>query len=364
MTRLALLVAMLVSLGLLVLVIDAQSRVPVERPARVSRPRVVYAAGRVEGATPEIELRLELRGRIQEVLAREGQLVAEGEALVRLEDDQYRHEVSLAEADLALANAELERLANGSRPEEIAEADALYRAKSAELPAAERTLKRMNELLEAKAVSEQMADDQQTLVDSLTAQAEAAKARLERLEAGPRREEVLMAEARAKAAAARLELAKVQLARTVLRAPCRLQILEAEVEPGELTGPDAPVPAIVAADTSEFRVRAFVEEQEAPRVPVGALCEVTADGLPGRELEGRVAELSPRMSAKRLWSDDPGERFDTKTREVWVDLHEPADLVVGLRVDVTIHPDRVPPDPYESPPSSAPETPEVAAASP
>jgi len=42
------------------------------------------------------------------------------------------------------------------------------------------------------------------------------------------------------------------------------------------------------------------------------------------------------MSRKELWSDHPAERFDTKTREIWIDLDRSDGLIVGLRVDVAI----------------------------
>jgi hypothetical protein len=43
------------------------------------------------------------------------------------------------------------------------------------------------------------------------------------------------------------------------------------------------------------------------------------------------------MGPKRLWRDEPTERNDTRSREVWIDLEKPAkELVFGLRVDVFI----------------------------
>jgi len=331
----ALSVAAIVGLGF---VIDAQSRVRVDRPGAPVGPRLIFAPGRVEGATQEIELRPQLAGRIQQVLVREGRLVEQGMILLQLDSAQYGHEVALATADLASANAQLERLVNGARPQEIHEAASLHRAKSAELQSAQLALSRIEELYQARAVPQQTADDQRSLVAALEAQTEAAAARLERLEAPPRREEVLMEQARAQAAAARLELAKVQLERTSLRAPCRGQVLAVEVEEGELAGPDSPQPAVVMADTTRFRVRAFIEEMDAPRVSVGALCTITADGLPDHQFHGRVVGLSPRMTAKQLYSDSPAERYDTKVRDAWIELDQTTGLVVGLRVDVTIDP--------------------------
>jgi hypothetical protein len=105
---------------------------------------------------------------------------------------------------------------------------------------------------------------------------------------------------------------------------------------GELIASDLTGPVIVMTDTRRLRVRAFVEELDAPTVSVGMTATIRADGLPDNEFTGRVAETSPRMSRKILLSDRPDERFDTKVREVCIDVDGGESLVVGLRVDVTI----------------------------
>ena len=337
MTRFFLLTGGLVLVGLLGFVIDAQSRIPVERPAEPTGPQPIFAPGRIEGATPEIELRFRLAGRVDAILVAEGQPVQKGDVLARLDPAEHQHEVALAQAELDLAEAQLERLLNGPRPQERAEARALHQAKQAELERAQLTWERIRELRDSRAVSQQDADNQRTLVSSLTAELEAAKSRVELLEAPARPDEVVMAEARIAAAQARLELARVQFDRTMLRAPSAGQILEIDAEPGELTGPDSPEPVIVLVDTTKCQVRAFVEELDAPRVQVGMPATITADGLPD-PLHGRVTRLSPRMTPKSLWSDDPAERYDTKTREVWIELENAQNLVVGLRVDVEVEP--------------------------
>ena len=73
----------------------------------------IAAPGRVEGATPEIELRPQQAGSIVEILVAEGQPVQEGQALLRMDDDQLRHEMEVAAAEVELAEPQLERLVNG-----------------------------------------------------------------------------------------------------------------------------------------------------------------------------------------------------------------------------------------------------------
>jgi len=344
-------VMLVVFLGLL---IDAQSRTPVSRPAERSEPESICASGRIEGATPEIELRPRLAGRIVDLLVQEGQTVRKGEVLLRLDDQQYRHEVALARAELKLAESQLERRVNGARSQERAEAVAMYQAKLAELERAELSWRRVSELRQSRAVSQQEADDQRTLVASLRGEVAAAKARMELLQAPARADEVEMDKARIEAAKVKVQVAEVELGRAELRAPRDGQILKLHVEAGELTGPDSTKPAVVMTDTSRLHVRAFVEELDAPRVKLGMTATIHADGLPGKEFKGRVIRLSPRMSHKEDFSDQPTERHDVKTREVWLELLAQgteeklgyqmagsAGLVVGLPVDVIVDPDSV-----------------------
>jgi len=327
------------ALGLIValgLVIDAHSRMRVVHPDNPPLPASIYARGRVEGATPEVELRFRLTGCVEKLLVQEGQLVQLGEVLVQLEDEQYRQEVALAEADLVLAEAQLERLLNGAHPKERLEAAAKLRAKEAERERAEQSWNRIKELSRSKAISQQEADNTRAQVASLTAEVEAAKARVALLEEPARTDEVRIEKARLAAAKARLELAKVQLEHAKLRAPAACRVLKLGVEAGELVGPTAQEPAVILADTTRPHVRAFVEEMDAPRVRVGMPAKIVFDGLPDREFPGRIVRLSPRMGRKELWSDRPTERLDTKTREVWIELEPAEPLVVGLRADVTI----------------------------
>lgn len=346
--------SLLVCMGIVValgMAIDSQSRGllgpmnasvpaatdPLARPMPAShRPTVIFAPGRIEGATPEIELRPEMPGLVAELAVAEGDFVEHGQLLMRLEDDTYRHRIALAEAEVQLAEAQLERLINGAHEQDRREAAALLRAKETELKTARLNWNRTDRLHKANVIAQQQADDQTSLVESLTAQVAAARARLELLEAPARADEVRISQARIAAAKAQAELAKAEFDKTRLRAPTRGQVLQINVEEGELTSQDSVEPTIIFVNTSRYQVRAFVEELDAPSVRVGMPVTVVADGMPGTQLTGRVTRLSPRMGRKELWSDRPNERYDTKTREVWIELDTTDALVIGLRVDAII----------------------------
>lgn len=322
-----------------IVLIDKQSGEITESPhrgdARSSSTTRIYATGLIEGATNDVQLRPEQAGRVAEVLVAAGNWMEQGGVLLRLDSSRQEREVALAEANLELARAESERIKNGARAEEREEARALFRAAQSRLKQAEQTWQRMKPLRTEQAITQQDADNQQAAVNTLRAELEAATARLMQIEAPAREDEMRAADARVAAAQANLELSRISLSKTELRAPRRGRVLDVNIEPGEMTGPDAAQPLVVLSDTSAVRVKAFVEELDAPRVRSGMTAQVTADGIPGTTFKGQVVSVSPQMVPKSIFAERPGELYDTKVREVLVELERNEQLIVGLRVDVS-----------------------------
>src|SRR3989304_1538669 len=77
------------------------------------------ARGRVEGATSqEIKLAARTFGRVLEVNVTDGDPVRKGQVVAVLENNDARARVDEARAAVARAQATLEKLLNGARPEE------------------------------------------------------------------------------------------------------------------------------------------------------------------------------------------------------------------------------------------------------
>lgn len=300
-------------------------------------PSQIYATGIVEGRTEDVDLRPDGAGRVQEVLVRLGDWVDAGQVLLRLDDRTERAQVAASRAKLQLEQAKLDRLVNGARDTERAEARALLREKQARLHLAVVTWNRVKTLRAQDAIAQQEADDQEGVVHALDAEVEACQERLNQLESPAREDELNAAKASVAYAQAEYELTQVALDRTALRAPVRAQVLDVNIEPGEMIMAGRTEPVIVLADTAQLRVRAFVEEIDAPRIAVGVKARISADGLPNRNFDAFVATVSPRMNTKSITTDRPNELYDSKVREVVLDVAVPADdakLLVGLRVDV------------------------------
>jgi multidrug resistance efflux pump len=296
----------------------------------------VAANGVVEGARPEVAMRPEIVGTIAAIYFRENQQVEKGELLIELVNEERRQKVALAEAELATARADLDRLHNGERAEKRAAFKANASARRAIQLQAQKDWERIERARAGRAASQEQSDA--AYYHLLRAKAELEQAEVEHalVEAPPRQDEVAAAEGRVRAAEARVRLAQAELAKTRLRAPTRGQVLRVYAEPGELAEPRSVQPVLVFADLSQRCVRAFVEELDASRVKVGQSAVVTCDGLPGQEFRGTVREVLPRMGKRSLRTDAPEEYKDVYFREVIVELVGGAELLLNLQVRVQI----------------------------
>ncbi|MDB5917051.1 MAG: efflux transporter, family, subunit [Massilia sp.] len=106
---------------------------------------------------------------------------------------------------------------------------------------------------------------------------------------------VELAQASVKAMAAQLELARIALADTVIRAPLAGVVSKRHVQAGEKLAPDMPVFTIV--NLRQLTLEAQVPASEVPRVKIGQEVRFRVDGFAGRDFAGKVARISPTAEA-------------------------------------------------------------------
>jgi membrane fusion protein (multidrug efflux system) len=111
--------------------------VDIDTARRQTVTDAVRATGRIE-AVQAVELRPDEQGRVTEILFREGQTVAAGTPLVRIDDEMLRAQAERATADRDLARQQLERVRrlraeNASSPADLERAEAAARSADAAL---------------------------------------------------------------------------------------------------------------------------------------------------------------------------------------------------------------------------------------
>ena len=287
--------------------------------------------GVVEPSGREVKVAGDVGGRIVTIAVQEGQFVEAGARLVELEHGVEQAALAAAEAEVAAAQAELDRTLHGNRREDVLAATAEAEAARARAELSAGVLTRLESVI-AKGGS---------TVDELERarkQAEVAAAAARQIEArrdasirGSRREDIQAARARLVAAQARRDQAAATLASRFVDAPLAGELLQSKFRVGEYYQPGGAEPLVVMGDTRTLHVRVDVDERDVARLELGARAILRVPALPGRDLLGEVVEIGRRMGRKNLRTDDPVERNDTKILEVVVALAEPAGLVVGQR---------------------------------
>jgi multidrug resistance efflux pump len=159
--------------------------------------------------------------------------------LVRLEDSEFVAQVNQAKANLASAQAQLDRLRTGSRPEEKLKDKAAVMQAEANLKSAEAEYQRAEALFRSGVTSKAEYDRVLAQRDSATAMVQAARQSSTMTDIGPRKEEITAAAATVNQMKAALDYANTQLAATEIKAPVTGTVLARSVEPGEMVSPSA-----------------------------------------------------------------------------------------------------------------------------
>lgn len=284
----------------------------------------------------EVNLGFRVSGKVKEVLKEEGDTVAPGEVIARLDDEPYRHEVAQAAAQLALAKAKLDLYTAGYRTEEIEQARANVEEQRATLANAERLFKRRKELLKQAVASQQEYDDAAASLDAAKAKLVSLTANLALLEAGYRTEEKEQARADFASAQAALATAKVHLSDTELKTPSAGMVITRALEPGAVVQPGATV--LTVSLTDPVWVRAYVSEPNLGKISPGTPALLYTDSRPHQPYEGRIGYVSPRAEFTPKSVETPELRTGLVYQFRVIVSHPDEGLRQGMPVTVKIEP--------------------------
>lgn len=306
------------------------------RPSEAG-PLVIY--GNVD--LRQVDLPFDDSARIAAVLVQEGDRVHKGEVLARLDTSRLLPQLAEAEAEMAVQQAVVDKLHNGSRPQEIAEARATLAAAAAEAANDRRQFARLSHLASVsggRAASRQDLDSAKAALDVADAKAVVDAKALDLALAGPRREDILAAEAQLRADRAHLALLQQQLADAALIAPIDAVVRSRLMEPGEMASPQRPVLTLAILDPKW--VRAYVSETDLGRIHPGEAASVMVDSFPARRFPGWIGFISPVAE----FTPKTVETADLRTSlvyEVRVFVKDPADdLRLGMPATVSFPQDR------------------------
>jgi multidrug resistance efflux pump len=241
------------------------------------------------------------------------------------------------EAALAGAEAQLRRLEEMPRKEELPPSEARVREAEANLADLEDQYRRAQALAGRNAVAEEELVRRRQAASMAREQLARARAEHDLLRAGAWEADRAVSAASVEQARAQLEQTRTELGRLVVRALVDGEVLQVNVRPGEFVGAPPGAALVMLGNVGRLHVRVDIDEHDIPRFVPGAPAKGSLRGDPGRDYPLSFVRVEPYVVPKKSLTGDNTERVDTRVLRVIYAVDAPeGSLYVGQQMDVFI----------------------------
>ena len=285
----------------------------------------------------QVSLAFEESGRIQSLTVQEGDKVQQGQVLAQLNTDALKIQAQQAQAQLDVQKQAIIKQDVGTRPEEIAQAQAQIVSAQAQLEKANKDLQRLqvlNQSTAGQAISKQELDYAKSNQATAAATLKEREANLQLLLKGARAEDRAATKAQYDVSQSNLDLIQYKISQSELRSPVNAVVRARLQEVGDMTTPQKAVYTLALTDPKWVRV--YANEKDLSQIKMGATAQVIRDSQPNQPITGKVGYISSvaEFTPKTVQTEDIRT---TLVYEVLVHVDDPNDqLKMGQPVTVKI----------------------------
>jgi HlyD family secretion protein len=273
-------------------------------------------------------------GRIVALPVEEGMSTKAGDLLARLDNDDYRQQVTVDDAAARVRSRQLALGLAGSRTQDIEAAKQTILDTQADLEQKKKDYTRYQALFEKDEIPGQTRDLAATNVTRAQAAYDRAQLVYNELVEGTRKEELAVDRANVHQANQNLNMSRIRLNYTTLRAPFDGVILVRQAELGEVVSPGTPV--VTLADLDHLWVRVYVPETDLGKIHWGQTVDVHTDTFPDKTYPGRISFVASEAEFTPKSVQTEKERV-TLVYRVKVDVENPhRELKPGMPADALI----------------------------
>lgn len=310
---------------------------PVAPPASSPFTSSVAGAGIVEASTENVSVGTHRAGIVSRVAVRVGQRVRAGDELFVIDERAAKAELSVREAALEAARAELARYESMPRAESVPPARARVAQAEAALRDAEAMYERARTAAEGGGAGVEETSRRQFARDVAAERVREAQSELDLLEAGAWKSDVEVARAQVASAEAAVQAARTELELLSVRAPIDGEVLQVNVRAGESASLDSDTPLIVMGETNTLHVRVDIDENDAWRVKPNTPASASLRGNSKLRTPITFVKIEPLVVPKRSLTGSSSERVDTRVLQaVYAFPREALPVYVGQLMDVYI----------------------------
>jgi HlyD family secretion protein len=258
---------------------------------------IVVGNGRIESI--QVDIAAKYGGRIKEILAKEGDLVDEGQVLVRMDTGEQEAELANNKANLA------------ANQESASEVEAEIKKCESELKLAEQEFGRSKNLYTKRVIAREEYDQYKTRWETAQATLNGAKAKLR------------TATQSISAAEAEVKRTEVKIEDSILKSPVKGRVLYRLAEPAEVVALGGKVLTLI--NLGDIYMEIYLPAQEAARVKMGADGRIVLDARPEYAAQAKVSYISPEAQFTPKQVETRSERDKLMFR---VKLKVPPEIVL------------------------------------
>jgi HlyD family secretion protein len=298
----------------------------------LARPEPLLVQGEAESTRIDIAARVS--GRLEKIGVARGQNVAAGATLLVIENPELVAEFRQAEAEKVVADAELDRIKVGTRPEIIAQRKAEIDRAAADLTLAQQTYNRTQQLAARQFAPQSKLDEDANALTLAQRRLDQAKLAHDEAVRGFTAEEHQIAEANVTKAAAKIDTIKALVDQLAITAPIASQVYQIPVEEGEVVTPGLPLMSLV--DLGDIWLGSSLREDLIAGLKVGDRFTVKVPALGNRKITAQVRVIAAKGEYAGWRATRATGDFDLRTFAIRAYPEEKTD---GLRPGMSVYTD-------------------------
>lgn len=310
---------------------------PPANPARSPYGQTIAGAGVIEPKSENVSIGTHVSGIVHKVHVKVGDRLKKGAPLFSLDDRHLQAELSVRKAALTSAQAQLTRLQQQPRPEELPGSKSKVTEAQAHLLEEQDRFARSEKLVEKKAITREDFVVRRQALKVSEAQLARAEADDNLLRAGAWEPDKEVASAAVIQAEAQLQQTQTEIERLTVNSPLDGEVLQVNVRPGEFVGQQQGQILLTLGQIQPFHVRVDIDENDISRFRPTAPAVAIPRGSADHKLPLKFVRVEPMVIPKKSLTGSNSERVDTRVLQVIYAL-DPKDFPVfcGQQVDAFI----------------------------
>lgn len=255
-----------------------------------------YIMGGKIQANEEANIGSKISAKVSEITVDVGSKVNQGDTIIKLDTQDLQAQVDQAQAAVNTAKANLANVASGTRPEQVAQAQASLDSASQSYEVTKKNYDRTKALVDSGAAAQQQLDLAEQQLAAVEAQYKTAQANLDMLNNGATKSSIDVYQAQVNQAEAALKVAQAALSNATITAPISGVVSAKNINVGEMASTSATLLSIV--NSSELCVNAYAPLEVVDQLKEGQSVVVKVSEMPDKQFEGKITVINSKLNSQ------------------------------------------------------------------